>query len=295
MTTNLRFLVIISLIWAGTLLTAGAQGTPPIADLISALQRGGYVLVMRHAASPQELPTAATARPGNTTLERQLDEAGRTGSLAMGKALRSLKIPIGAVLTSPTLRARETVTFAELGSPSIVEALGDAGQSMAGVSPEQVEWLRTRAAEEPQGGNVLLVTHSPNLGRAFPDWGASMAEGEMAIIDPDGRGGATLLGRIKIQDWPAAEIAAASPAAAPAAPVAAAAPRRPPTAFPAGAGREMVLTKCSVCHDTERILKLQQSRDEWVATLGNMKFVGAKFTPEEEKAIVDYLAEHFGY
>ncbi len=56
---------------------------------------------------------------------RQLDEAGRRGAAAMGEAIRALRIPIGAVLTSPTYRALETVKHAGVGAPTVVEELGD--------------------------------------------------------------------------------------------------------------------------------------------------------------------------
>jgi hypothetical protein len=81
--------------------------------LVKLLRQGGYVLVMRHASSPREVPDKQAANADNVKLERQLDEAGRAGAAAMGKALRDLKIPIGSVLTSPTYRAVETVRLAD--------------------------------------------------------------------------------------------------------------------------------------------------------------------------------------
>src|SRR4029453_2406619 len=83
-------------------------------DLVDALRKGGYVIVMRHASSPREAPDKASANPDNVKLERQLDEAGRASATAMGKAIRDLKIPIGEVFTSPTYRAMETVRLAQL-------------------------------------------------------------------------------------------------------------------------------------------------------------------------------------
>ena len=59
--------------------------------LVKALQQGGYVIVMRHAASPRTPP--ATPNADNTAKERQLDEEGRATAAAMGKALKALKIP----------------------------------------------------------------------------------------------------------------------------------------------------------------------------------------------------------
>jgi len=178
---------------------SGAQRGPS-ADLIAALRQGGHVLVMRHASSPREVPTADTANRDNVKRERQLDEAGRTSATAMGQSLRRLKIPIGGVFTSPTYRARETVTYAQLANLTTIAELGDGGQSMQGVGEADAAWLRAKAAEAPARGNTLLVTHMPNLSQAFPAWGA-VADGETVVVRPDGKGGTTLIGRVKIEEW----------------------------------------------------------------------------------------------
>lgn len=181
--------------------TAHAQA-PSAEALVAALRQGGYVLVMRHASSPREVPTRETANPDNPKLERQLDEAGRKASMAMGNALRALRIPIGTVLTSPTYRAMETVKFARFDSPSPITELGDAGQSMQGATEAQAAWLRARVTETPRSGNTILVTHQPNLSRAFADWGSTVADGETVVLRPDGKGGITVVGRIAIEEWP---------------------------------------------------------------------------------------------
>jgi phosphohistidine phosphatase SixA len=165
--------------------------------LIKALRQGGYVIVMRHASSPREVPTKQTADAGNVKLERQLDEAGRAGSVAMGRALRDLKIPVGEVLTSPTYRALATVRLAQLANPRAQTELGDGGQSMQGVADTQVGWLRERVTHLPAGSNTIIVTHMPNISRAFPAWGA-VEDGEAVIVGSGGR----VVGRIKIDEWP---------------------------------------------------------------------------------------------
>jgi phosphohistidine phosphatase SixA len=181
--------------------TAHAQSLSP-ETLIRALQDGGYVLVMRHASSPREAPTSDTANADNVKRERQLDEAGRKGAMAMGDAIRTLRIPIGSVLTSPTYRAMETVKLARLASPTPVPELGDAGQSMQGVPEAQAAWLRARVLEVPRSGNTIIVTHQPNLARAFPDWGSTVADGETVVLRPDTKGGFSVVGRIAIEEWP---------------------------------------------------------------------------------------------
>jgi phosphohistidine phosphatase SixA len=170
--------------------------------LVSALRQGGNVIVMRHASSPMMPPDKQTANPDNVKLERQLDAAGRAGATAMGGALRDLEIPIGEVLTSPTYRALETVRFALLANPRAHEELGDGGQSMQGIAEQQAAWLRDKVSQAPSARmNTILVTHMPNLARAFPAWGA-VAEGEAIILRPDGKGATELIARVKIDDWP---------------------------------------------------------------------------------------------
>jgi phosphohistidine phosphatase SixA len=175
--------------------------TAPQASLVSLLRQGGLVLVMRHASSPRDAPTKANADPDNTKLERQLDESGRRGASAMGAVLRQLRIPIGAVFTSPTYRALETVRLARLDKPTAVNELGDGGQSMQGITEAQAAWLRAKASEVPKSGNTVLVTHQPNLTRAFPEWGATVADGETVVLRPDGHGKSAIVGRVSIERW----------------------------------------------------------------------------------------------
>jgi phosphohistidine phosphatase SixA len=180
---------------------ASSAQAPADAQLIDALRGGGLVIVMRHASSPREQPDAATANADNTSRERQLDRTGKDTATAMGAALRALKITVGAVLTSPTYRARETVKYIGLSNPTAVPELGDGGQSMAGASEAQAAWLRSRAATRPAAGtNTLIVTHSPNLSSAFPAWGA-VADGESVVVRPNGTS-FEIVGRIPIERWP---------------------------------------------------------------------------------------------
>lgn len=166
--------------------------------LVKALKEGGYVIVMRHASSPRELPDKAIANPDNTKPERQLDSRGRASSTAFGQALRRLEIPIGEVLSSPTYRALETAKFAELSHAVPTPELGDNGQSMSGVSTTQIAWLQERVKQTPKETNTLLITHQPNIVGAFPHFGQAIEDGEALIFGPD----ATLAAQIKIGEWP---------------------------------------------------------------------------------------------
>lgn len=157
------------------------------------------MIVMRHASSPRDAPDAAAADRDNTSRERQLDAAGRAASTAMGEALRRLMIPIGEVFTSPTYRARQTVRLLDVGTPTSVDELGDGGQSMQNATDAQSAWLKKIVTRIPTG-NSLVVTHMPNIARAFPEI-ADVADGESLVFRPDGRGGTTLAARVKIDAW----------------------------------------------------------------------------------------------
>ena len=165
-------------------------------ELVKALRKGGYVIVMRHASSPRELP-GKDANPDNPSGERQLDADGRAAATAFGKALRRLKIPVGEVLTSPTYRALETVHYADLRSPRPQGELGEGAGNMQGVTEGQALWLRKQVMQFRPGTNTILITHLPNIAGAFPDVTPPPADGEALVFGPTG-----IVARIKITDWP---------------------------------------------------------------------------------------------
>jgi phosphohistidine phosphatase SixA len=192
------------------MLLAGAAHAQTLQSeaLVRALRQGGYVIVMRHANSPREVPDKKAANPDNDKPERQLDEEGRTTATAMGKALQDLKIPIGAVFASPTYRTLETVKYAQLGKAQPVAELTENGQ-MQGGTEAQTAWLRKAVTQFKAGTNTILVTHSPNIQAAFPELG-EIAAGEAFVFGPagapgggpDGKGGVVLVARVKIEAWP---------------------------------------------------------------------------------------------
>jgi len=172
-------------------------------DLVAALRQGGYVIVMRHATSPQISPDANKAAPGNAGLERQLDENGHKTAHAMGEALRALQIPIGDVLSSPTFRTRETVNELAFPNPKLFNELGDGSKGYEISRGTDGPFLRARSVEIPRAGtNTIIITHLPNVQSAF---GAARAggfeEGEVMVLRPDG-GSRELVARVKIEEWP---------------------------------------------------------------------------------------------
>ena len=188
--------------------TLSLSGAARAADLsgsglVKALQMGGYVVVMRHAASPTAPPTAGEAEPDNPTRERQLDATGKATAAAMGVAVATLRIPFGEVWSSPTYRALQTVRLAGLPTPKTAPELGDKGVSMQAAGADQSAWLKAKAAERPRPGvDTLVVTHYPNLTAAFGQTAMGMTDGEELVFRPSAAGPPESIGRIRIEAWP---------------------------------------------------------------------------------------------
>jgi phosphohistidine phosphatase SixA len=172
--------------------------------LVSALQHGGYVLVLRHASSPFEVPDKSAADPDNVNVERQLDAAGKETSTAMGKAFKTLNIPIGEVDSSQTFRALQTAKYADLPHPMPVAELTEGKQGMAADAEKaRAAWLTRAAASVPRAGtNTVLITHTPNMMAAFGEKAKDIKAGEAMVFHPDGKGGASLAARVTIDEWP---------------------------------------------------------------------------------------------
>lgn len=184
-----------------------ALATPVTAQpsLIPMLKTGGYVLVLRHAHSPSTPPAPAGADPPNRTGERQLDAEGVRQAEAIGQGMKAAGVPIGPVWSSPTFRALETARLMGLAAPQIRAELGDGGASMAAAASGQggAAWLRAKTAEAPpKGTDAVIITHGPNIVLAFGAPLKDLGDGEAAVLRPDGKGGAVLVGRIKPTDWP---------------------------------------------------------------------------------------------
>jgi cytochrome c5 len=64
--------------------------------------------------------------------------------------------------------------------------------------------------------------------------------------------------------------------------------------LPDGAGKDLVMNVCTVCHELTRITSKKRTKEEWSDTVDKMASRGAKATDEEFDKIVTYLAKYFG-
>ena len=67
-----------------------------------------------------------------------------------------------------------------------------------------------------------------------------------------------------------------------------------PVALPDGHGKDLVETRCGLCHDLERVATVKRHRQDWPAIVSDMVARGATATPDEAKTVTDYLAANFG-
>jgi phosphohistidine phosphatase SixA len=181
-----------------------AGETPPDpAQLLPALQKGGYVLYVRHPKTNEDQADTDPLHLDNVKAQRQLSDEGREQAKALGAALRALKIPVDHVLSSKFHRAQEAAGLMELGEVSTSTDVTEGGHV---VSPKE---NKRRAAAlavilstmPPAGTNLVIVSHKPNLqdaaGKEFGDLG----EGETAVFRPLGDGKYEVIARIPSQLW----------------------------------------------------------------------------------------------
>jgi phosphohistidine phosphatase SixA len=199
-TFGIAALVIATLVWP---LPSHSQTAPSQTEWISALRGGGYVIVIRHGATPTDQADTDPLHLENVDKQRQLNDAGRAQARAMGEAMHKLKIPVGEVNTSKFNRAVETGKLLGYGEvkPSIDFAEGGLVVPVIENNRRAQALRKFVATLPPAGTNVVLVTHKPNLLDAFgKDW-FEVKEGEASIFKPDGSGGYKLIVRVQADDW----------------------------------------------------------------------------------------------
>jgi cytochrome c5 len=66
------------------------------------------------------------------------------------------------------------------------------------------------------------------------------------------------------------------------------------SALPVGAGKELVETRCVVCHDLVRVTAVKREKRDWDTIVANMYDRWGQSAPDEVQAISAYLNSQFG-
>jgi phosphohistidine phosphatase SixA len=171
--------------------------------LVQSLRAGGFVVFWRHAqANVCEDRTSSTTpewwksceRDCTRATARQLSQLGYAQADSIGAALRGRGMPFTRVLSSEYCRATETAARMNLGpSTETVPAL-----TFFVYPTDPCTTLPGLLAQVPRSGNTALIAHLflPCLDMVPP-----LEMGEALVYRPDGRGGSTLVQRVRVSEW----------------------------------------------------------------------------------------------
>jgi phosphohistidine phosphatase SixA len=148
---------------------------------IDALRQGGLVVLIRHAATEPGLGDPPGYSLDDCASQRNLSEAGRAQSRALGAWFREHGIPVGEVRSSQWCRCLDTATLAFAQTHAItpwpaLNSFFDARASEPHATAEALAALAT-----PVDGNRVWVTHQVNITALT---GVFPAMGEMVIMRP---------------------------------------------------------------------------------------------------------------
>jgi len=164
-------------------------------------------LFLRH---PQSNPDQADTDPlnlENIKAQRHLTDEGRKQAKALGAAFKQLKIPVGKVLASKFYRTEETAKLLDLAAVATVLDVTEGGLV---VSPKENQRRATALRKllgtaPPEGKNIVIVSHKPNLEEAAGKEFGDLGEGEIVVFQPLGDSKFKVVARIappaKWSEW----------------------------------------------------------------------------------------------
>ena len=123
--------------------------------------RSGDIVLIRHASAPGT-GDPSTFRLNDCSTQRNLDEAGRAQARRIGRYVRTLGVPVGAVWTSQWCRTRETARLAFDLPAQDMPAFNSFFEDPAAGKARTEAALR--ALERWSGpGLLVVVTHQVNI------------------------------------------------------------------------------------------------------------------------------------
>jgi phosphohistidine phosphatase SixA len=174
------FLGMLALLGARPAVAGDADGE----GLWRRLREGGYVVLMRHAATVPGVGDPENFKLGVCATQRNLSDRGREDARRIGTAFRERHVPVSQVLSSRWCRCVDTaqLAFGRARPESMVDSMFNDDDA---ARQAKVRALRAYLSARKEAGNLVLVTHDINI-RVLV--GESLAQGEMvvALAQPDG-------------------------------------------------------------------------------------------------------------
>jgi hypothetical protein len=156
------------------------------------------VLYLRHASTDFSQNDSRMTSYDDCSTQRNLTDKGREEARALGTQVKRLGIPIGAIYASPFCRTMETARLA-FGEPKPTNEVR--GGPSRPDDPARYEPLtKLLQTKPPPGKNAVIASHGNPFYALFgPPY---LAEGEIAVVQPDANGKPQIIDRIRLEDWP---------------------------------------------------------------------------------------------
>jgi phosphohistidine phosphatase SixA len=173
----------------------------PSAELLSRLREGGYVLYLRHTSTDFSQNDSRMTSYEDCASQRNLTDQGRDEARAIGEHVKRLKIPTGEVLASPLCRTMETARLAFGKAKPTHEVRG--GPARTDDPARYAPLKKLLSSKIPKGENLVISSHgNPFHAVAGPPY---LAEGEIAVVRPEGDIRFSVVARLRLGDWPLLE------------------------------------------------------------------------------------------
>jgi phosphohistidine phosphatase SixA len=160
----------------------------------TALRAGRHVALMRHTDAPGGVGDPPGFRLDDCATQRNLSAKGRADAARIGARLRSERIAVERIVSSPWCRCMDTATLLELGPVEAEPTFGNvvvlreqATSLIAGARAVIDKWTGS--------GILLVVTHGANI-RALT--GIAPASGEIVVVRSGSGGNTEPVGRLTL-------------------------------------------------------------------------------------------------
>lgn len=156
------------------------------------LKAGGLVVLMRHTTTLKE--NNPLLQDPSCLKERMLSGKGKKEAERIGKSFIAQGVPVNKVLVSPYCRTTEAgkIAFAKVEPAKFLSLLEALPQKQAEANTKT---LRQQIGSYTGSGNLVLVTHAPNINTVSFD---SIEMGAFLVLQPMGDGEFEELGKINL-------------------------------------------------------------------------------------------------
>ena len=183
----------IAVAWVGLAFGQPLSGS----GLVEELRKGGYVLYLRHTSTDFSQNDRNMRSTEDCASQRNLTDKGREEAREIARQLKRLRVAPGPVLASPMCRTMETARLAFGKAEPTHDVRGGPARPE---DPKRYEPLRQWLSLEVRPGeNRFISSHgNPFHAVAGPPY---LAEGEIAVVRPEGNSAFSVVARVRVEDW----------------------------------------------------------------------------------------------